>query len=151
MKKKIQPEEERMEQQTPEPVQEHTVKLSDGRTGTVTVQGDSIEVKSQNSTERWPFPGLLNAARRDALPTWVKQVPPLVQRIEEIFQRERERDENPHVAYALANGELFRCDLRGGTRIGAKVADLKDQLERTGTLPRAFNDANARELIARAA
>ncbi|MGH7962972.1 MAG: hypothetical protein ACRERD_14265 [Candidatus Binatia bacterium] len=131
-------------------VQKYTVTIN-GREASVTVKGETIELDNGSFRENHSLVGLLNMARRGALPQWAGQIGAITQRIEDIFRREREQGLDPHVSYALTDGELFRFDLRGGTGNSANIADLKKQLAQSGRLPRAFDTPRARELIAAAA
>lgn len=96
--------------------------------------------------EEWSFVALVNRARRRSLPKWAAQLPHIVQRIEELFEQERQGGGDPYVAYSCHNGQLMRRDLVAGTMVSLPIDELKTRMV-AGTLPRAFASKRAIDIL----
>src|SRR5262250_863050 len=92
---------------------EYRVTSHSGEEGIATLRLPAVDLHWLNhSRESWSFTELLNLARRGALPEWVGQVKPLAERIEAVFQREREAGKDPYFKTGISGDEVFYADLR---------------------------------------
>ena len=119
---------------------DYEVKDSQGKMGVVHVGERTIDIHWPGKIrENRAFNEFLQLARRDALPAWAVQVPPLMSRIRGIFEAERAEGKNPHIQVGVSGDDAFFEDLRKGTRIARKLADLREDLIRGRTLPEIFD------------
>jgi hypothetical protein len=127
---------------------EYEVRDPAGGAGIVTIEGQAISLHWLNrSRQALSFAALLNAARKDELPVWVRQVPVLTQRIEAVFTTEREQGKDPHVSVGISGDEIFRDDLRRGIRISRKLSDLRADLTRGRQLPEIYDTPAVRAAL----
>lgn len=132
--------------------QEFMVTLANSKQGTATVdQHGGITLNNGSFTEGHSFTSLVNKARRNTLPEWVKQIPGLISKIEAVFDQERSKGIDPFTQYSNSDGKLVVTNLKTGTSLGAPIKDLKQQLAQTGKLSRVFDTPRAKELLGLAA
>lgn len=131
--------------------QEIAVMLSNNRTAIVKVEGDGFLLDDGSLTRRYTFATLLGLARRGEMPEWCGQIRGLSERIEAVFQGERNKGRDPFGQCFVDRGRLVVVDLKTGTSHGADLVGLRKLLRDGQRLPKAFDSPQARRLIDSAA
>jgi hypothetical protein len=106
--------------------------------GAVSICGrnrQTIELLRGQYKETHPFSALIDDARRGHLPGWAAAVPEIVQRIEQLFAREKAAGLNPHIRLVVDNFGIRREDLRSGTTVSLTFVEMRLWLREGRKLP----------------
>jgi len=124
---------------------EYTVSVN-GKLGIVTIlpTGAIPLYWVGEARETHSFRDLVAAARRNEIPSWVQQVPALMEKIDAVFARERAAGKDPYVRVGVSGDEVFRDDLRNGTRLSLTIREIRRRFALGGTLPALFDTPEVR-------
>jgi hypothetical protein len=106
--------------------------------GAVTISGrnrQTIELLRGEYRETHPFSALIDDARRGHLPGWAAAVPEIVQRIEQLFAREKAAGLNPHVRVRVDGYGATYENLLGGSSLSLTFAEMRLSISRGEKLP----------------
>jgi hypothetical protein len=107
--------------------------------GAVTISGrnrQTIELLRGQYKETHPFSALIDDARRGHLPGWAAAVPEIVQRIEQLFAREKAAGLNPHIRVRVDGYGATYENLLGGSSLSFTFAEMRLSISRGERLPK---------------
>jgi hypothetical protein len=109
-----------------------------GRQAVVIISGresQTVTLETSSMRETHSFEMLVSDSRRGQVREWVKQIPVLLDRIAQVFAREKANGINPHLRLQVDDYGIRREDLLSGTSLYLAFAEMRLWLREGRKLP----------------